>query len=141
MKALEHESSSGKEVAIQAIHKELTSHLNHLPGIPIISSLRPPMLLAEARELLAKEVLKRLSPEEMARPVDYWLMWTVHKEYKDKMQALGGAPSIYEMKRASVTFNKYYNDKEILKTDVYVDSIEKMLSSSTGQLNLLKDLS
>lgn len=127
---------------VETLVKELATDLNNLRRVSVVMALAPePMPLDIAKSLLSRQIAAMLDADNSGRPKDFWLMWEIkHKENMSEKE-LFKAPSMHELKRASVTFKRFFINKEISKTDNYLESIDIILSSTDGVQNLYKDLS
>lgn len=103
---------------VEMLVKELSQGLNNLPRVSVIMAIHQmPMPLNEAKELLAQEIAKMLNQDALGRPKDFWLMWTIKNKEKMNDKELFRAPSLHELKRASITFKRFFTNQAINKTD------------------------
>lgn len=103
---------------VEMLVKELSGYLNNLHRVSVVMALAPePMPLGVAKHMLSEEVAMMLNADASGRPKDFWLMWTVkHKEKMDDKE-LFRAPAMHELKRASITFKRFFSNRAIAKTD------------------------
>lgn len=124
----EHTTDKDAKKDINARAKVISRFLNDLTRIPVHVAMKGTLSFNEASELLCKKNTEKggsgLSVlEEMieaAKPKcegNFTLMCTVHTFERKSIENIKIAPSFDEMVVASMTFKRFFNGKEIKKTN------------------------
>lgn len=96
--------------------EDLSANMDSLNGVNEYTALFGLMDMPTSRDLLY-EVSKQ-GVQSGAKPVDFWFMWYIQsKELEEMHESVNVVPSLYELKKASYNFNRFYNSQAVNGSD------------------------
>ena len=110
--------------AIQTSVKVISRFVNDLSRIPLHVAIKGQMSFNEASELLCMKedksseaaIVEMMKSAEPSCEGNFTLWCTVHTFERDTIENIKVAPTLDEMAAASMTFKRFFNGKEIKKT-------------------------